>query len=112
MFTVRLARMSLLAALALILGAAQSSAFAQNADRLDELLPGQSDAADRDPAALKSSTLKRTYPGGADDEDLRVVSQIPEAAIRTDARSVQRQVYKRLNHGKDLKDDRQETVEE
>ena len=66
----------------------------------------------RDPAAVPSTlNAKRTYPGGADEEDLRVLPALPEAALKADARSVQREVYKAL-YNQDLKDDRHDPVEE
>ncbi len=67
---------------------------------------------DRDPAAiLNPSPRKRAYPGGADEGDLVVQNRLPEAALKTDQRSLQRGVYKALfNH--ELKDERQETPEE
>lgn len=68
---------------------------------------------DRDPAAVNTmpSLVKRNYPGGADEEDLRVQPSLPEAALKTDARSLQREVYKAL-YNQELKDDRQDAVEE
>lgn len=66
----------------------------------------------RDPAAVPSTlNAKRTYPGGADEEDLRVLPVLPEAALKADARSVQREVYKAL-YNQELKDDRHDPVEE
>ena len=67
--------------------------------------------ADRDPAAVKVYSGKRTYPGGSDEEDLQVQTKIPEAALKTDSRSVQRDVYKEL-YNQEMKEERQETVEE
>jgi len=87
---------------------------------LSSLLAGTAAAEDflsepepeREPAALASTfSNKRTYPGGADEEDLRVQAALPEAALRTDARSIQRDVYKAL-FNQELKDDRQDAVEE
>ncbi|NJM10426.1 MAG: hypothetical protein HC883_06140 [Bdellovibrionaceae bacterium] len=67
---------------------------------------------EREPAAVTNAlSPKRTYPGGADEEDLRVQTALPEAALRTDARSIQREVYKAL-YNQELKDDRQDAVEE
>lgn len=67
---------------------------------------------EREPAALPSSlNIKRSYPGGADEEDLQVQTAIPEAAMHTDARSLQREVFKAL-FNKELKDDREDAVEE
>jgi hypothetical protein len=66
----------------------------------------------RDPAAVPSTlNSKRSYPGGADEEDLRVLPALPEAALKTDSRSVQREVYKAL-YNQELKDDRHDHVEE
>jgi hypothetical protein len=70
------------------------------------------DAPDRDPSALNSvSASKRTYPGGADEEDLQVQARLPEAGLKTDARTLQRGVYKTL-YNQDLKEERTENVEE
>jgi hypothetical protein len=67
---------------------------------------------EREPASVPSTlNLKRNYPGGADEEDLQVQPAIPEAAVHTDARSLQREVFKAL-FNKELKDDRQDAVEE
>lgn len=67
---------------------------------------------EREPAALAPAlSVKRTYPGGADEEDLQVQTAIPEAAQRTDARSLQREVFKAL-YNQELKDERQDAVEE
>jgi hypothetical protein len=79
------------------------SAFAQ--DLLSEPEP------EREPAAIAPMATKRTYPGGADEEDLRVQSALPEARIATDARTIQREVYKSL-YNQDLKDERPENEEE
>jgi hypothetical protein len=67
---------------------------------------------ERDPAAINAvSASKRTYPGGADEEDLQVQTRLPEAALKTDFRTVQRGVYKTL-YNQELKDERTEPVEE
>jgi hypothetical protein len=67
---------------------------------------------ERDPAAISAiSASKRTYPGGADEEDLQVQTRLPEAALKTDFRTVQRGVYKTL-YNQELKDERTEPVEE
>ena len=67
---------------------------------------------EREPAAIaKPLNAKRAYPGGADEEDLQVQTALPEAALRTDARSLQRDVYKAL-YNQELKDERQDAVEE
>ena len=69
-------------------------------------------APEREPAAIApAAATKRAYPGGADEEDLRVQTALPEATLQTDARSLQRDVYKVL-YNKELKDDRQDAVEE
>ena len=70
--------------------------------------PGQ----ERDPSAINpTSPSKRTYPGGMDEDDLQVQARIPDAAMKTDARTLQRDVYKVL-FNQELKDERQEAVEE
>lgn len=68
---------------------------------------------DRDPASLSlpSAATKRTYPGGADEEDLKVLASLPEAAVRTDARSIQKEVFKTL-YNQELKDESTAPVEE
>ena len=68
---------------------------------------------DRDPASLilPTSSAKRTYPGGADEEDLKVQTALPEAALRTDARGIQKEVYKTL-YNQELKDESHAPVEE
>lgn len=74
----------------------------------DELI----DTSDRDPAAVTvPGVSKRLYPGGADEEDLVVQNHLPEAGLKTDARSLQRGVYKTL-YNQEMKEERQETVEE
>lgn len=70
------------------------------------------DTNERDPAAIGAmSARQRTYPGGADEEDLQVQAHLPEASLKTDFRSVQRGVYKTL-YNQELKDERTEPVEE
>lgn len=66
---------------------------------------------DREPAAIVTNPAKRTYPGGADEEDLRVQNKLPDAALKTDSRTLQREVFKQL-YNQELKDDRPETMEE
>ena len=66
---------------------------------------------DREPAATAPISAKRSYPGGIDEEDLRVQPYLPEASLKADARSVQREVYKAL-YNQELKDDRHDPVEE
>lgn len=67
----------------------------------------------RDPSSLvlPSSSAKRTYPGGADEEDLKVLTSLPEAVVRTDARGIQKEVYKAL-YNQELKDESHAPVEE
>lgn len=82
------------------------SAHSQAEDFLGEAEP------EREPAAVAPAmSTKRTYPGGADEEDLQVQTAVPEAALRTDARSLQREVFKAL-YNQELKDERQDAVEE
>jgi hypothetical protein len=76
----------------------------------EDLIDSSADVG-RDPSAVKVFSSKRAYPGGADEEDLQVQARIPEAQLKTDARSVQREVYKDL-YNQEMKDERQETVEE
>lgn len=59
---------------------------------------------DRDPSALITPPVKRLYPGGADEEDLKVQASIPDAIVRTDARGIQKEVYKSL-YNQELKDE-------
>ncbi len=59
---------------------------------------------DRDPSALVTPPVKRLYPGGADEEDLKVQAAIPDAVVRTDARGIQKEVYKSL-YNQELKDE-------
>ena len=68
---------------------------------------------DRETASVPESTKKkRMYPGGADEDDLKVMAALPEAMIKIDARSLQREVYKEL-YNEELKEDhREEDVEE
>ncbi len=66
---------------------------------------------DRDPAGSLIPPTKRNYPGGADEEDLRVLSEVPEAVLYTDTRSIQKEVYKAL-YNQELKDVRQDEPSE
>ena len=98
--------------LLLILAVVAGPVWAQ--DYLEELTeaPVESEMdAGRDPSALPPLNTKRSYPGGADEEDLRVQTSLPEAGLKTDARSVQREVFKSL-YNQELKDDRHDPVEE
>lgn len=74
----------------------------------------EDEMADRDPAAVSApltSVPGKNFPGGVDEEDLRVNPTIAEAPIAIDTRTVQRQVFKDL-FKKELKDDRAEANEE
>ena len=78
----------------------------------DQLLEeSDRDLASVPPAAGNASPNHRTFPGGADEEDLQVQGHLPEAAMRTDARTLQKEVYKSL-YKQELKDDGREAVEE
>jgi hypothetical protein len=65
---------------------------------------------DREPAAV-TKPGKRSYPGGQDEEDLRVLATVPDASLKTDSRSVQREVYRNL-YNQELKEEHPETLEE
>lgn len=70
------------------------------------------DTNDREPASVTpASASKRTYVGGGDEEDLLVQARLPEASLKTDARTVQRGVFKTL-YNQEMKEERQENVEE
>lgn len=58
-----------------------------------------------------SVTQKRTYPGGADEESLFVLTRLPEAPLRTTSRQIQKEVYKTI-YNQELKDESTETMEE
>lgn len=66
------------------------------------------DEEDREPAALPS---KRNYPGGQDEEDLRVLKSLPESSVKTDASSIQKEVFRAL-YNQELREERQESMEE
>lgn len=74
-----------------------------------------SELLDREPAGFGSYTIApakvKTYPGGADEEDLKVQSNAPDAPLTTDARTLQRDVYRDL-YKQELKDERHDAVEE
>lgn len=59
---------------------------------------------DRDPSSLVTPPVKRLYPGGVDEEDLKVQAAIPDAVVRTDARGIQKEVFKSL-YNQELKDE-------
>ena len=82
-----------------------SLVFSSAAFAADELVD-----MDREPASITPAS-KRAYPGGADEEDLQIQATLPEASLRTDSRSVQREVYKSL-YNQDLKEDHPEPIEE
>lgn len=85
-----------------LIGLSMNSAWAQDEAMATDV--------ERDPAAVVAPG-KRAYPGGADEEDLRVQAQLPEAALKTDARSIQKDVYRNM-FNQELKEERQEAVEE
>ncbi len=62
------------------------------------------------PATEIERARKRLYPGGRDEEDLKVLASLPEAPRKTDTRSIQKEVYKNL-FDQDLKDDEGESSE-
>lgn len=74
--------------------------------------PGSDGTADfdREPATVIPQK-KRNYPGAADEEDLRVQAALPEAAMRIDSRTLQREVYKQL-FNQELKEETQNDLEE
>ncbi len=45
---------------------------------------------------VAAPSAKRTYPGGADEEDLKVQAHLPEAVQKTDSQVVTKEVYKTL----------------
>lgn len=53
---------------------------------------------------------KRLYPGGRDEEDLKVLVALPEAMRKTDERVLQKEVYKNL-FNQDLQLDEGESAE-
>ncbi len=76
------------------------------------LAQDESTELDREPSAvIAPSATKRLYPGGADEEDLQVQARLPEALIKTDARTLQRDVYRGL-FKQEMKEERRETEEE
>ena len=89
-----------------------SPAFAQTDDFSGDLtVPSAAPEPARDPSALKLQPRQRAYPGGADEEDLRVLAVLPEAEMRTDARTLQRDVYKSV-YNQELKEERHDDAEE
>ena len=73
------------------------------------------DEPDRDLAAVGGITVvpikAKPFPGGADEEDIRVLTALPEVPLSADSRAVQREVYKDL-FKQELKDERTDTIEE
>lgn len=65
---------------------------------------------EREPATISLST-QRSYPGARDEDQLQVQSQLSEPLAKMDTRGIQREVYRGL-FNQELKDDRQETMEE
>ena len=59
---------------------------------------------DRDPSALNPVPVKRLYPGGMDEESLRVQASIPDTIVKTDTRGIQKEVFKSL-YNQELKDE-------
>lgn len=66
---------------------------------------------EREPSSVMTPAGRRAYPGGSDEEDLRVQAQLPEAQVKLDTRTLQREVYKNL-YNQELKDERHDPVEE
>ncbi|MGE0764589.1 MAG: hypothetical protein AB7N80_15040 [Bdellovibrionales bacterium] len=54
---------------------------------------------------------KRLYPGGRDEEDLKVLASLPESIRKTDERVIQKDVYKTL-FNQELKNDAPEEASE
>jgi hypothetical protein len=71
------------------------------------------DLPEREPNAVNvvAPSAKRTYPGGADEEDLQVQAHLPEAEMKENAHAVQREVFKEL-YNQEMKEERNDTVEE
>ena len=92
---------------------AQTAAPKSPAPTADEPLM---EVPDRDPAMVRApepenSAVKSTYPGAADEEELQVQSQLPEAPLKVDARTMQREVYHEL-YKQEMKEDQRESVQE
>lgn len=51
---------------------------------------------------------KKLYPGGRDEDDLKVLAALPEAATKTSVRVIQKDVHKKL-FDEELKDDEAES---
>jgi hypothetical protein len=65
---------------------------------------------DRDPASVNIPAKKKAFPGGDDEEDLRVQNQLPEAAMTVYPRTIERDIYRKL-YKKELKEQRQDEEE-
>ena len=92
------------ALLVLLLGATLSLSFfaraQENVDSTDD---------SRKPAAATPS--RPQYPGSQDEDELKVQERLPEAKVKLNSYTVQRQVYKKL-YNQEQKDDAPETVNE
>lgn len=53
---------------------------------------------------------KRQYPGGRDEEELKVLVALPEFSRKTDDKTIQKEIYKNL-FNQELKEDTQEPQE-
>ncbi len=47
--------------------------------------------------SFQEKAAKRLYPGGKDEEDLKVLSQVPEPALKVDRQTVQGSVMKSMS---------------
>lgn len=77
----------------------------------DEISDEAAEPVDRDPAAITLPSQPKSYPGGADEDNLRVLASLPEAAIKIDARSLQREVYRQL-YKQEMKEQHRDDVED
>lgn len=48
-------------------------------------------------AATVERARKRLYPGGRDEEDLRVLNRVPEASLKSDRAAVREQVLRSMS---------------
>ena len=62
------------------------------------------------PAEEIEKARKRLYPGGRDEEEIKVLVALPEYSRKTDDKSIQKEIYKNL-FNQELKDDTQEPQE-
>lgn len=58
-------------------------------------------------AEMEMKARKRLYPGGCDEEELKVLENLPEASVKVSFRSIQKEVLGDL-----IKDDIQEATPE